>query len=320
MEPTAVEVPSDGVVSHARPPVGACPSCGGTDGFDADGFCLTCGVRPVRPRDHVELDLGRLAVISDKGPRKARNEDAFAARLVGEGFVVSVCDGVSNIARSDDASQGAADAAVAVLATARDDVAPGESLQASSEAASAAVVALAPVAVGGEPPSCTFLAATYQPVRGLSVGWLGDCRAYALSSAGVQRLTTDHSWGSEAVATGQLTQEQADLDERSHAITRWLGADAGRAPVADVVHWRVPHPDEHAVLVFCSDGAWNYFDLELLGDLVGDGVAAVADIEPMAVARRLTQHAIDHGGHDNITVAVALLEPTVDAANPTEPS
>ena len=316
------EVGADAVVSTASPPSGACPSCASSDGFDVDGFCISCGVRPVRPRDHLELDLGALAVVSDKGPRKVRNEDSFAAAVLPDGgFVVSVCDGVSNIPRSDEASQGAADAAVATLLAAPSDVAPGQSLQAAAVRASAAVVGLAPMAVGGEPPSCTFLAATYRPARGLSVGWLGDCRAYVLSTAGIRRLTTDHSWGTEEVASGRLTQAEADRDERSHAITRWLGADAGRDPVADIVHWQPEVDGEEAVLVFCSDGAWNYFDLDTLARLVADGASSVEEIEPMTVARRLTQHAIDGGGHDNITVAVALVTPMITrVAPPTAPS
>lgn len=300
----AADAPASGEVSTAAPPAGSCPNCGAADGYDADGFCLSCGVRPVRPRDHLEVDFGPFAAVSDKGPRKVRNEDAFALAPfdVGEGFVLSVCDGVSNIPRSDEASQGAADAAVAVLRGIGPGDAADAALHRAAAEASAAVTGLERAAVGGDPPSCTFLAAVWRPWEGVTVGWMGDCRLYVLTAAGVRRLTTDHSWGTEAVAAGQLTQAEADRDDRSHAITRWLGADAGVEPVPEIAHW-TPSAGERAVLVACSDGAWNYLDsLDELAALVA---ASDPSFAPLAAARRITEHAIAGGGHDNITVVLA---------------
>ena len=155
--------------------------------------------------------------------------------------------------------------------------------------------------MGADPPSCTFLCARYAAAEGLTVGWLGDCRAYAIGSQGTHRLTTDHSWGSEAVAAGRLTQAEADRDDRSHAITRWLGADAGPLD-PDVVH--LGPVDEPTWFVLCSDGAWNYLaSVEELAELVQ------GDDAPLEVARRLVAHAIAGGGHDNITAVVAHLDP-----------
>ena len=303
-----------GPVAMASPPVGACPSCGSGDGYDQDGFCLSCGMRSVRPRDRMETDLGRLAAVSDKGPRKVRNEDSYGlVRLNGGGgggdgdrpdpggFVLAVCDGVSNIPRSDEASQAACDAAVAVLGRPVAASAVEDLMIEATARASEAVNRLATPAVGPEPPSCTYLAVRWRPGEELTVGWLGDCRAYVVSPSGVTCLTTDHSWGSEAVASGSLTQAEADRDDRSHAITRWLGADASLPPIPAVAHYPVP-PGSSALLVACSDGAWNYLEST-------EQVATFFnDCDLLEGARQFTQHAIDAGGHDNITVAAAWLQ------------
>lgn len=300
-------VSATATVSSA-PPEGACSACGATDGFDADGFCLACGRRTVRPRDHMETDLVWVAAVTDKGPRKVRNEDAYAlASLPGGGVVLAVCDGVSNIPRSDEASQGASDAAVAALSQPGVEGDIDAALARAAADASAFVVGLGNSTVGGEPPSCTFLAVTWRPGRAVSVAWIGDCRAYWLGAGGVRRLTTDHSWGAAQVADGRLTQTEADKDDRSHAITRWLGADAQGDPTPDIVHLDLG-PDDRGILVAVSDGAWNYLagDAEL-ANLVGR-VGAPGNTA-LDAARRVVDHAIAGGGHDNITVTVALIPP-----------
>lgn len=281
--------------ADAAASVALCTACGAGDGVDPDGFCLACGRRTSRPRDHLESDLGWAGAVSDKGPRKVRNEDAYALDRLGEGgFVVAVGDGVSNIARSDEAAQGACDTAVATVISGPSD--DDDALMVAAARHAAAVVdAMAETPVGPEPPSCTFLAVSWRPGGPIVAAWIGDCRAYWLTASGVSQLTVDHSWGSEAVATGRLTQAEADSDGRSHAITRWLGADAPGDTAPDIA--RVT-PEGPGVLVACSDGAWNY----LTG---AEHLAAfVAAEDPMGSARRIVSHAITAGGHDNITAVV----------------
>src|SRR5260370_24762358 len=95
-------------------------------------------------RDHVEVDLGPAAGVSDKGLRHARNEDAMALAADqgpdGPAVVAVVCDGVSSSARPDEASQASAQAALPVLVAA---VRAGQDLAAASLAA----VAAAPPAI-----------------------------------------------------------------------------------------------------------------------------------------------------------------------------
>src|SRR5437879_1359963 len=101
---------SCGTRLHAPPPQeGSCPKCGApAEAADPDGYCTRCGYRMPRPSDHTEVEEGGMALVSDKGLRHHRNEDAGAIRAP-EGFsVLVVCDGVATTANPDQASAAAA--------------------------------------------------------------------------------------------------------------------------------------------------------------------------------------------------------------------
>src|SRR5262249_50307069 len=110
----------------------------------------------------------------------------------------------------------------------------------------------------------------------VTVGWLGDSRAYWLDGAGSVQLSDD------------------DALDGSHAITRWLGADADDTEPQVVAF----EPPGAGTLLLCSDGLWNYTPSPVaLARAAPDSAT-----EPLAAARRLTDIALAAGGHDNITV------------------
>ncbi|MGH3935925.1 MAG: hypothetical protein ACRDS1_13265, partial [Pseudonocardiaceae bacterium] len=86
-----------------------------------DRFCESCARVADHRRDRVEVDVGFAAGVSDRGRRYHRNEDALVVRgvEVGAGATVAVvCDGVSWAARSDEASEIAAEVAANALVAA----------------------------------------------------------------------------------------------------------------------------------------------------------------------------------------------------------
>jgi serine/threonine protein phosphatase PrpC len=286
-----------GGASATEQPSDRCGSCGGAVG--TDGYCELCGMKAADPHDHEEVDLGWVAGVCDRGRRHPCNEDAMVLAAPRDGLAVAVvCDGVSSSSNAAAAAAAAVDAAGSVLLAA----AGGDAHAALVEAAAAAREAVVAVpAVGdGDPPSCTFVAAALRDGE-LTVGWLGDSRAYWLGAGGNVRLTTDDSWATEQVAAGLLTEAAAEDDDRAHAITRWLGADAPDTPPRT---FRFPVPGRGRV-VLCSDGLWNYASgADRLASVLG-GVAP--DASPLDVARHLTHFACESGGHDNITVVVLAL-------------
>ncbi|MBV7699269.1 protein phosphatase 2C domain-containing protein [Streptomyces sp. TRM70350] len=279
---------------------------------DHDGYCENCGHAQPRERDHMEQESGPVAAVSDRGLRHHRNEDAFGigrtALPDGSGALVAiVCDGVSSATRPDDASLAASRAASeSLLAALPLGTHPQQAMHDAIVAASNAVNALAQepaTAREHQPhqnaPACTLVGAIVTAGL-LVVGWVGDSRAYWVPvdrSAPAARLTEDDSWAAQMVAAGLMNEAEAYADERAHAITGWLGADAYELEP----HTASFKPDRPGVVVVCTDGLWNYAEAaeEMAGVLPPD-----AAVRPLHGARVLVGHALDGGGHDNVTVAV----------------
>lgn len=157
---------------------------------DDDGYCENCGHAQPRERDHMELESGPLAAVSDRGLRHHRNEDAFglACAALPDGspaLVAIVCDGVSSATRPDDASLAASRAAKESLLTALPQgTHPQQAMHEAIIAASYAVNALADEpatareqAPHQNAPACTLVGSIVTPGL-LVVGWVGDSRAY----------------------------------------------------------------------------------------------------------------------------------------------
>jgi serine/threonine protein phosphatase PrpC len=278
----------------------------------------------------VELDLApptddglRIAGVCDPGLRRPHNEDALAfatGTTDGERWsVLVVCDGVSSSSHADRASAIASKTACDTLAqSAREgDVSSDAGKNAVAQAihAAHAAVCAEPVEIDGEdPPGTTIVVALVWKQR-LTVGWVGDSRAYWVPADGdAEQLTHDHSWAVEAVTRGEVTESEAAMSPLSHALTRCLGplevADADE-PVAAGGRRRFA-PVEPGVrardlsgpgwVILCSDGFWNYFSKAAdVATLVRIGATLSS---PARVARRLVNHALARGGQDNVTALV----------------
>ena len=266
-----------------------------------DRFCELCGARLPPPSadvaDRVEVDLDGLAGVSDRGHVHLRNEDAMAlGRRPEDGSATTlaavVCDGVSTVRRPELASHTAATVALDAL------LARGADVSGMTAAVAAAADAVARLAPGvPDAPSCTLVAAAVDTATAtITVGWVGDSRAYWLAENGDARLlTADHSWAAEMVGAGILDAASAMRDPRAHAITRWLGG--GSAPEPGVA---TLSPIGPGVLLLCTDGLWNYEPAA--ADLAALALPVSALAGPRAAADALTAHALDAGGRDNITV------------------
>ena len=290
---------------------GKCVACGSAN-LGAEGFCEDCGRAQPTGRDRMESDLGMVVGVSDKGRRRARNEDSMAYGTVlgaqaPPTVVAVVCDGVATSDRADNASQLAVDEASTVLLDAVLEGLDGTDAERATKAAVAraieVVAELADPAVPGTAPSCTFVSAVVTPTDA-TIGWVGDSRVYwiaapeggALSS---RQLTVDDTVAAELMAEG-MPEEEAMAVHQAHALSKWIGADAGEIE-ARVVTIQ-PNGPGHVLL--CSDGLWNYLpDAQALADAVSP------DATPMAAATELTRLALELGGHDNITTVLVPFPP-----------
>ncbi|MBA6437169.1 PP2C family serine/threonine-protein phosphatase [Streptomyces sp. GMR22] len=294
-----------------RPRCAACQE--GT--IDQDGYCERCGHAQARTRDHMESELEGVAAASDRGLRHHRNEDAFSVSTAAlpdgtPAMVAVVCDGVSSATRPDEASAAAAHSANQALRAslprgAHPQQAMNEAIIAAADAVNSLALdtgAAAPAHEGQRhqnAPACTIVGAVVTSDI-LTIGWVGDSRAYWVPddrTTPPARLTEDDSWAAQMVAAGLMSEAEAYADERAHAITGWLGADAYELEP----HTASYKPDRPGVVVVCTDGLWNYAES---AEQMARAVPPDARSRPLNSAQVLVGHALDGGGHDNVTVAV----------------
>ncbi|MDN3251419.1 PP2C family serine/threonine-protein phosphatase [Streptomyces sp. MA25(2023)] len=310
--PTAPAAPATSAAPPARTAnEKVCVACR-AGRVDNDGYCENCGHAQPRERDHMEQESGPVAAVSDRGLRHHRNEDAFSVGCTAlpdgaPASVAIVCDGVSSATRPDDASLAASRAAgESLLAALPRGTHPQQAMHDAILAASHAVNALAEEpetareqAPHQNAPACTLVGAVVAAGL-LVVGWVGDSRVYWVPvdrSTPPARLTEDDSWAAQMVAAGLMSEAEAYADERAHAITGWLGADAYELEP----HTAAFKPDRPGVVVVCTDGLWNYAES---AEEMADAVPLDAAARPLHSARVLVGHALDGGGHDNVTVAL----------------
>lgn len=297
-----------------------CVACGG-ENVGADGFCEDCGRAQPAGRDRMEFDLGLVAGISDKGRRRARNEDSMAFGIVSGGtptVVAVVCDGVATSDRAENASQLAVDEATEVLLDAALEGKDAEGATRAAVARALEVVAtLADPSVPGTAPSCTFVSAVVTPDE-VTVGWVGDSRAYWLAAPGAgapsRGLTIDDTVAAELVAEG-MREEDAMAMHQAHALSKWIGADAGEIEPRTLT----VTPEGPGLVLLCSDGLWNYLpEPRALADaLPAPSSDKPHEVELIPAATELTRIALELGGHDNITTVLVPFPPNPDSSRST---
>lgn len=130
----------------------------------------------------------------------------------------------------------------------------------------------------------------------LAIVHVGDSRAYLFRGGELTRLTEDHSVTAELVRRGEVTEEEAREHPHHGVLTRALGV----APDVDLDASVQPVAPGDRVLVG-SDGLFNEVtDDELASFLTAaDGLQSTADA--------LVDHAVSHGGADNVSVVIAAI-------------
>ncbi len=121
---------------------------------------------------------------------------------------------------------------------------------------------------------------------------VGDSRAYLYRDGRVQQLSDDHSWVSEQVRAGMMTEDEAKESKFRHIITRSVGFE--REVQVDGAAIPVQSGD---CFVLCSDGLANYLESDELARILQSRFYR-------DIPRLLVDLANDRGGDDNITVLV----------------
>ena len=234
--------------------------------------------------------------ITNTGSVRQQNQDAYRVEpLPEDGLLAVVCDGMGGARSGNVASQMAVhlfgDAVLEGFQLPQVP-APDELLRTAAELANERIYDRAL-----NDPSClgmgTTLVAALVREGTVHVINVGDSRAYAISRAGIRRVTRDHSVVEDLVARGEITPDEARLHPQKNLITRALGADAAAQP--DL--YQLPAvPGEF--LLLCSDGLSNVVtDQELLYEVIHGGASDQC-------CQRLLDVALSRGAPDNVTAVL----------------
>ena len=240
---------------------------------------------------------------TDKGKVRSENQDAYCTMIppvtpVGVAGVLAVADGMGGHQGGATASRIAVETVVEWFKEDGSDpdatITGGPTLDRVSGAIQQANACVRELAVS---PELVGMGTTMTVVslsgQTLSVGHVGDSRAYLVRDGEAVQLTRDHTWVAEQVAAGSMAPEEAACDRRRSVLTRAVGIEED--VVVDQSEVELEPGD---LIVLCSDG--------LHGRVSDSEIArAASNNSPARAAKALVRLANDAGGPDNITVVVA---------------
>jgi len=242
------------------------------------------------------MRLARTFAVSDPGRRRRQNEDSYVVRPP----LFAVADGMGGAQAGELASR------LAVEAMGGEPESSGEERLATLiREANRRVFARSHEDAAASGMGTTMTAALVGDEGTVTIGHVGDSRAYLLRQDRLEQLTEDHSLVAELVRTGRLSAEEAETHPQRSVITRALGTD----PEVDVDVFTV-QAEPGDLFLLCSDGLTTMVDDEEIRRTLSEGRE---DLE--SAARELVARANRGGGEDNITVVFFELdegEPVAD--------
>jgi protein phosphatase len=245
------------------------------------------------------MRIGRAGGLTDTGRRRLQNEDTFVCHPP----LFAVADGMGGAQAGEIASRLAATALEAVGAPPGTEQELAELVRTANRQIFERATA-DPLAAG---MGTTATVVVVDEAGGsLTLGHVGDSRAYRVRAGALERLTSDHSLVAELVRSGRLTEEEAAVHPARSVITRVLGTE----PDVNVDTATIPVQPGDLILL-CSDGLSSR-----LPDATIAALAAAAG-GPSEATEALVAAANDAGGEDNITVVAFEL---VDGEPPERPA
>lgn len=226
------------------------------------------------------------------GRTRKNNEDIVHPETDGHStapLLVGVADGLGGHRDGEVASSVAMDRAVEVVG------APKDRVKAANQAILEDVL-LHPQRVG---MGTTLTLAQLDPAGSVTLGHVGDSRAYLLRAGRLIRLTVDHTFVQEEIEAGRLTEEQARIHSKRSLLTRALGF--GQDMTVDENSASLAVDDR---LLVCSDGLTAMLTDEAITPILAEG-------PPSDVAWGLIEAANRAGGHDNVSVVVVMVTEVV---------
>jgi serine/threonine protein phosphatase PrpC len=246
------------------------------------------------------VSVGAYAGASDTGRKRRRNEDSYVIAPP----LFAVADGMGGAQAGEIASK--------LAAAALEDTDAGAL---SGEDRVTSLIQEANRRVyerSNEDPNASGMGTTITVAlvedSGVTIGHVGDSRAYRWREGSIEQITEDHSLVNELMKSGKLSPEEAETHPQRSVITRALGTD----PDVDVDSFTV-EADVGDVFLLCSDGLTTMVDDD---DILGVLEKYHDDLD--RATKSLVSAANRGGGEDNITVvAFAITDVGETARMPT---
>ena len=230
------------------------------------------------------MSLAGFAGATDTGRKRRRNEDAYVIAPP----LFAVADGMGGAQAGEIASK--------LAATVLEDTDSGalsgrERVTSLIQEANARVYERSNTDPSASGMGTTMTVALVEDHE-VTIGHVGDSRAYRARGGQLEQLTEDHSLVNELMKSGKLSPEEAETHPQRSVITRALGTD----PDVDVDVFTVETEDGD-VFLLCSDGLTAMVDD---GEILGVLEHHRDDLK--RVTKALVAAANRGGGEDNITV------------------
>jgi protein phosphatase len=141
----------------------------------------------------------------------------------------------------------------------------------------------------------TTLTVAWSLGRELYLAHVGDSRAYLFRKGQLHRFTRDHTLAQELADRGHIPQHEVPRSRLRHVLTQTLGGGAN-AVKPDLQQHQLQDGDS---LLLCTDGLTDMLDDDAIA-----GVLARSE-SSAATCQQLVDLALENGGKDNVTVALA---------------
>ncbi|MFG1483555.1 Stp1/IreP family PP2C-type Ser/Thr phosphatase [Halobacteriovorax sp. HFRX-2_2] len=138
-----------------------------------------------------------------------------------------------------------------------------------------------------------------------SIANVGDSRAYVITQGQIFQLTKDHSVIQEKINFGIYTREQAANDPNKNYLSRTVGFESGIE--VDLYDYK---PNKGDIFLLCSDGLHGKLSDEDILFIISDMIKKNDELSHQLIhdcAQTLVRQANEHGGQDNISVILAVV-------------
>ena len=226
------------------------------------------------------------------------NQDRVGIRQYGENLLLVVCDGMGGERSGSKASSMATDVFFEHFEESYTEDMDAYSIRSlllsSVSAANSVVYTTARMDYQNFGMGTTCVAAFVAP----EYVAVGDSRAYFLTGGKMEQVTTDHTVVHMLMEKGEITEEEMETHPQRHMLMKAVGVERTVCPD----FFRIDLEKDQAFrLLLCSDGLSGFCSDAEIETILKENLS---DEE---TAQKLIDAALEKGGRDNISVALATV-------------